>query len=114
MDQQSDYPLPRSRHLRTRFIQIESRRCHACWKCVETCPNDVLGKVSFFKHRHARVDHPEACKGCKRCVSACPNSAIRYLYVPSTHTPGDAGDEEVYSKGTREIRHFLKPSLFHK
>ena len=49
---------------------------------METCPNHVLGKVSFFNHRHARVEDAEACKGCKKCVRACPNAAIHYLFAP--------------------------------
>ena len=70
------------RHTQTAFIELERSRCQACWKCVEACPNGVLGKIRFFGHRHAHVSHAEACKGCKRCVRACPNKAIRYTYVP--------------------------------
>jgi 2-oxoglutarate ferredoxin oxidoreductase subunit delta len=71
----------------TKYIELNRSRCQACWKCVESCPNGVLGKVIFFNHRHARVKHAEACKGCKTCVRNCPNEAIRYTYVPPTHRP---------------------------
>lgn len=66
-------------HLNTQYISIDSQLCQACWKCVDGCPRQVLGKVIFLNHRHARVDHPQACKGCKKCVRNCPNSAIRDL-----------------------------------
>jgi len=71
----------------TKYIELDRRRCRACWKCVETCPNGVLGKIIFFNHRHARVANEQACKGCKKCVDSCPNGAIRFTYVPSTHRP---------------------------
>jgi 2-oxoglutarate ferredoxin oxidoreductase subunit delta len=74
-------------HTNTKYIELNRRRCQACWKCVESCPNGVLGKIIFFNHRHARVDHAEACKGCRKCVDGCPNGAIRYTNVPPTHRP---------------------------
>ncbi|MCX6000244.1 MAG: ferredoxin family protein [Chloroflexi bacterium] len=67
--------------MRTKYIELNTRRCQACWKCIEACPNHVLGRVVVFKHRHARVDRAEACKGCKACVRSCPNEAIRYTYL---------------------------------
>jgi ferredoxin len=72
-------------HLKTKYSELDSSRCQACWKCVESCPNHVLGKVVFLRHRHARIDHAEACKGCKKCVRSCPYDAIRYTYIPLTH-----------------------------
>ena len=71
-------------HLSTKFIQIDTSRCQACWKCVQACPNHVLGKTILFKHQHAHVDHAKDCKGCKKCVRSCPEAAIRYLYVPAS------------------------------
>lgn len=57
----------------TEFIEVHSfHGCIACWKCVETCPRNVLGKVAFLWHRHARIVAPENCIGCGKCVSACP------------------------------------------
>jgi NAD-dependent dihydropyrimidine dehydrogenase PreA subunit len=83
---------PRHNHFGTEFIKLDSHKCQACWKCVETCPNHVLGKVTFLKHRHARVDHAEACKGCQKCVRACPNAAISYLYTPLLHAMNHGSD----------------------
>ena len=75
------------RRTNTKYIELNRRKCQACWKCVEACPNGVLGKVIVFMHRHARVEHAEACKGCKKCVDLCPNAAITYTYVPPTRRP---------------------------
>ncbi len=75
------FHLPLPRHIRTRYIELNTRDCQACWKCVETCPNHVLGKAILLRHRHAHVDDAAACKGCKKCVRACPNEAIRYRDV---------------------------------
>ena len=48
--------------------------CIACWKCVESCPRDVLGKVRMLWHRHVKLRHPENCIGCGKCVGVCPQS----------------------------------------
>ncbi len=70
------FHLPSSRHSETFYIRLDTSRCKACWDCVEACPQDVLGKVDFRFHRHARVDHAENCKGCFLCVDACTHQAI--------------------------------------
>jgi 2-oxoglutarate ferredoxin oxidoreductase subunit delta len=81
------WPLPGAGHSRTKYIELDTRRCQACWQCVAACPNHVLGKVNLFKHAHARVDHADACQGCKKCVRACPQQAIRYTYIPPSRPP---------------------------
>ncbi len=80
-------PFPRPSHTRTKYIELDTHRCQACWKCVEACPRHVLGKVILLKHRHAHVDHGETCLGCKRCVRCCPNQAIHYTAAVCTPTP---------------------------
>jgi ferredoxin len=77
-------------HLKTKYIKLDPSKCQACWKCVEACPNHVLGKAILYKHRHAHVDHADACKGCKKCVCICPNKAILYKYVSHSHKSQDA------------------------
>ncbi len=67
--------VSKSNH-RTVYIGLNTQVCKACWKCVEACPEKVLGKVNLFFHKHSRVDHAEACKGCFKCVKACPHGAI--------------------------------------
>lgn len=37
---------------KTRFIEIDTGKCKACWDCVDTCPRGVIGRVRFLWHRH--------------------------------------------------------------
>lgn len=67
---------PTARHGATMYIYLDSHRCRACWKCVESCPRGVIGKVDVLFHRHARIDNAAKCKGCLKCVKACPRQAI--------------------------------------
>jgi NAD-dependent dihydropyrimidine dehydrogenase PreA subunit len=67
---------PAARHNETRYIFLDKRKCRACWECVESCPNGVIGKINLPFHQHARIDHPERCQGCRICVQACPEQAI--------------------------------------
>lgn len=60
----------------TKYIALNTHLCQACWACVEACPNDVLGKIDFFFHKHAKIVHAQECKGCLKCVKACQNQAI--------------------------------------
>jgi len=71
------------KHNKTRFIQLNTRLCTACWSCIEVCENKVIGKINLPFHKHARINYPEECKGCKKCVQACTQGAISYIYVPS-------------------------------
>ncbi len=80
--------LPFPRHTQTPFITLETSACQACWKCVEACPQGVIGPIGFLSHRHAHIDHADRCKGCRKCVNVCPNHAIRYTYVPSKQERG--------------------------
>ena len=87
-------------HTGTKFILIDTHKCQACWECIETCPNQVLGKVDLFFHKHVRVDRAEACKGCKKCVKVCPHEAIIYTYIPPSKLKGEtagAGDIQPHS-----------------
>ena len=68
--------LPHQRHTNTKYIELNTHLCQACWTCVEACPNGVLGKIDIFFHKHARIDDAQACKGCLKCVKACQNQAI--------------------------------------
>jgi uncharacterized Fe-S center protein len=70
------------RHLKTKYIYLETSKCQACWKFIEICPNHVIGKAVFFRHHHVHIDNASGCKGCKKCDKICPNEAIRYIYLP--------------------------------
>lgn len=46
--------------------------CIGCWKCMDACPKQVLGKVKFLWHHHAKISNSDACIGCMKCVKVCP------------------------------------------
>jgi NAD-dependent dihydropyrimidine dehydrogenase PreA subunit len=61
---------------KTQFIQFNSKNCRACWECIENCPNEVLGKIDFLGHKHARIENPDKCTGCLNCISVCEFNAL--------------------------------------
>ena len=63
----------------TKHIQLDPRKCQACWECFETCPKQVLGKIDLPFHKHTNIVNPDACIGCKKCVKACQHGAITVL-----------------------------------
>lgn len=58
--------------VRTAYIEINPRRCEACWKCINTCPGKVIGKAGFLWHKHIIIQNGDACSGCTQCIKACP------------------------------------------
>ncbi len=60
----------------TPYIQLDTHKCVGCFKCVEVCPKDVIGKVHILWHKHAIIRQPEKCIGCYKCVKVCEVSAI--------------------------------------
>lgn len=60
----------------THYIALNVHQCTACWKCVESCPQDVIGKVNFFFHKHAVIQNSDACIGCMKCFKVCESQAI--------------------------------------
>ena len=67
------------RHRSTKYVRVNTRLCNACWKCVEACPEGVLGKIEIIFHKHVRIVHAEKCTGCRNCVKTCPQEAITAL-----------------------------------
>ena len=53
---------------RTSFIQFDSRKCKACWKCQDICPENVIGKIDLKMHKHALLIISDKCRGCMKCV----------------------------------------------
>jgi NAD-dependent dihydropyrimidine dehydrogenase PreA subunit len=64
---------------RTQFIQLDTRKCKACWKCIKNCLNQVIGKVDFAHHKHALILKPDACTGCLNCISICQYNAYSII-----------------------------------
>jgi ferredoxin len=72
--------IPGPRHgsgTSTPFVVLDRSLCEACWCCMAACPEAVLGKVQFFRHKHAVIEAGERCTGCGKCVAACKSGALR-------------------------------------
>lgn len=60
----------------TEYVQLDTRKCEACWKCLEKCVKNVIGKVNMPWHKHAKFVKPEACTGCLKCINICEYTAF--------------------------------------
>ncbi len=60
----------------TDYIQFDSGKCKACWKCIDLCPENVFGKIIILLHKHAKIVNGGSCKGCFKCVKECVHGAI--------------------------------------
>ncbi|MCL1865456.1 MAG: 4Fe-4S dicluster domain-containing protein [Spirochaetes bacterium] len=60
----------------TPYILAYTRRCKACWQCINACPSQVIGKVDFLWHKHIIIKKGENCKGCKKCIKTCPKGVF--------------------------------------
>ena len=67
------------RHSRTAYVQLNARKCKACWKCINACPNNVISKIDFLGHRHARISQSDKCSGCLKCVKTCESGAYNSI-----------------------------------
>ena len=61
---------------RTFYVQLDTGKCKGCWKCLEDCQKQIIGKIDFPWHRHVRITHPEKCSGCLKCIRVCQNNAF--------------------------------------
>ena len=69
--------MRRHNHLTTKFIQLNSNNCQACWECLSICPNEVIGKIDIFFHKHAKISEPDKCICCMKSEKVCEYQAIR-------------------------------------
>jgi 2-oxoglutarate ferredoxin oxidoreductase subunit delta len=60
----------------TKFIQLDTGKCSACWNCQSLCKNDVIGRINLPWHKHARFVKSADCTGCLKCVKACDYGAL--------------------------------------
>ena len=65
----------------TAYIILDTRRCTACWNCLEICPNHVIDKIDLPWHKHARIVNGRDCTGCLKCVTACSSDALNRLSI---------------------------------
>jgi ferredoxin len=62
--------------IRTPYVWVNHRQCVACWKCADSCPKQVIGKINFLWHRHIVIKNAENCIGCKNCIRICPQGVF--------------------------------------
>jgi uncharacterized Fe-S center protein len=65
----------------TQYIQLDTRICKACWKCLDICPNNVIGRINLPFHKHARINNKINCKGCLRCLNVCESTALSKVSI---------------------------------
>jgi 2-oxoglutarate ferredoxin oxidoreductase subunit delta len=64
---------------KTPFIQLNTRKCKACWKCIEDCPKQVISKIDLPWHKHVVIAEPVKCSGCLNCINVCQYGAFEKL-----------------------------------
>lgn len=64
-------------HTRTPFVELNTEKCKACWKCIEACPSGVMGKVDLPWHKHILFENPASCSGCFECINECDSGAVK-------------------------------------
>ena len=69
--------LPINNRSETKYIQLNTKKCEACWKCVESCKQNVFSRIDFLWHRHAKIKNPDNCTGCLNCAKVCEFNAIK-------------------------------------
>jgi NAD-dependent dihydropyrimidine dehydrogenase PreA subunit len=68
--------LEKLNKIKTEYVWVNPQNCIVCWKCIDACPKQVLGKAGFLWHRHVVVKNAGDCMGCKGCIEACPNGVF--------------------------------------
>ena len=58
------------------YIAINTKIFRACWTCVRSCQQNVLGYVNLPFHKHVKIVNANDCIGCYRCIKVCPYRAI--------------------------------------
>jgi uncharacterized Fe-S center protein len=69
----------RSRRGSTKYVQVDTGKCEACWKCIDECAQGALGSLNLWVHKHVVIKNSEKCCGCKRCIAVCPNGVFEAL-----------------------------------
>lgn len=67
------------KHTKTAFVLLDAKECRACWKCLEVCTKNVIGRINLPWHKHIRFLNGSVCIGCMKCVKICKTGAITML-----------------------------------
>jgi len=60
----------------TIYIQLDTKKCIACWECLAECKNDVIGRINLPWHKHSKFVHSNDCTGCLKCINVCEPGAL--------------------------------------
>jgi len=60
----------------TGYMRINTHNCEACWKCIDVCPKQVIGKIVVLWHKHIKIINAENCINCKKCIQTCPHGVF--------------------------------------
>ncbi len=66
-------------HTSTAFVLLDTKKCDACWKCLNVCTNNVIGRINLPWHKHVRFINGGECTGCLKCAKSCKTGAISNL-----------------------------------
>jgi ferredoxin len=61
---------------RTTYIQLDTKKCIACWECLAECKNNVIGRINLPWHKHSRFVNSSDCTGCLKCINICEPGAL--------------------------------------
>jgi ferredoxin len=61
---------------RTTYIQLDTKKCIACWECLSECKNNVIGRINLPWHKHSKFVNSNGCTGCLKCVNICEPGAL--------------------------------------
>jgi 2-oxoglutarate ferredoxin oxidoreductase subunit delta len=57
-------------------VLLDAGQCKACWKCLDVCPQQIIGKINIIVHKHAVMRKKEQCISCLKCVDICSYGAF--------------------------------------
>jgi 2-oxoglutarate ferredoxin oxidoreductase subunit delta len=69
----------------TAHVQLDTRKCIACWKCLDACKKKIIGRVNLPWHKHARIVNAEGCNGCLSCIRQCEADAFSEIVKTEKH-----------------------------
>lgn len=92
-------------------INVVSKRCDACGKCVEICPKRVLAKTNG----QIEVKNLMACTLCQDCVEACPQDPHTIevgweenMFILNIESTGVLSPEEIVIEAVKILDRQLK------
>jgi ferredoxin len=63
-------------HTKTLYVKLDTHKCKACWKCIDSCSNQVIHKINLPFHKHVKIAGASACSGCLKCLKVCEYGAF--------------------------------------